>query len=796
MKRKLARERGVSLITLSITVIIIVLITGMMIYNAKDGIYIKNLQALQNDIQNLREKVSEYYNEYGKIPASVEYANTENIANLESVLNTQEKSEESKFYVIDLKAMKGITLNYGEDYETIKDTQDITTVNSVADLYIINNLTHNIFYVQGIGVKQNDVTAMYYTDYTEPDNTYVDFRYVDGVKIPEGFYYVGGNKNEGIVISDVKQDDLSNSKGGNQFVWVPVENFYEFEREDFGNQGIGKNNFIATGPTDSKYYEEEGDGSAFGTETEKMYQSVKIYKGFYIGRFEAGIEADTERTSSSTIEDDVVVKKDKYVYNFINWSDSNDVETGGAVEKAKSMYQDEEIYEVTSTLCYGVQWDAVMRWINQDEGLSNIITDSSLVGNYSGTLEKTGSSDEYKIKNIYDMAGNVAEWTNEVYSTDYRDSRGGSYDDSGSSYPISYRASGSPTNSLSDIGFRVSLYLNVDKNQWSETYTETKKYTDINGDVAYIPKGFQVSLSPAMNEIQNGLVIRDGTGDATTDGSEFVWVPVEDSSKFVRADWDSWSGDLDESPPVLSSDYRENETTYEYIQMKNSVMTYGGFYVARYEAGINGTTDTTTTNDTNKQTQDGSVKPVSKANVGVWNFISWGGTSTAEATDGYQGNDTADGAVKVARSMYPDIDKITEYALPETATNDTGVKSTLIYGVQWDAIMEWMKGIENNSATKEFPQNKYILDATGKGAYEMTSPKMTALKDSYAVKNIYDMAGNLIEWTNEADSGSSRVYRGGSYSYLGSKVATAFRRTYKNPEYNGDNVGFRVALYL
>ena len=58
---------------------------------------------------------------------------------------------------------------------------------------------------------------------------------VDGVTIPKGFYHVAGTtKNDGLVISDVEGDDLDNSKGENQFVWVPVEEG-EFKRSDWEN---------------------------------------------------------------------------------------------------------------------------------------------------------------------------------------------------------------------------------------------------------------------------------------------------------------------------------------------------------------------------------------------------------------------------------------------------------------------------------------------------------------------------------------------------------------------------------
>ncbi len=69
MRKFLRNQRGITLISLTIAVIILILITSILIYNARDGIYIKNYSYLQNDIQNLRDKVSSFYNEYGSIPA-------------------------------------------------------------------------------------------------------------------------------------------------------------------------------------------------------------------------------------------------------------------------------------------------------------------------------------------------------------------------------------------------------------------------------------------------------------------------------------------------------------------------------------------------------------------------------------------------------------------------------------------------------------------------------------------------------------------------------------------------------
>ena len=101
-------------------------------------------------------------------------------------------------------------------------------------------------------------------------------------------------------------------------------------------------------------------------------------------------------------------------------------EKGGAVETARGMYPGK------STLCYGVQWDAVMRWISKDSNLSKYLTNSDGKGNYkdkdsSNNPANTGSNPAYQMKNIYDMAGNVHEWTMEASYTLFRVHRGGNY---------------------------------------------------------------------------------------------------------------------------------------------------------------------------------------------------------------------------------------------------------------------------------------------------------------------------------------------------------------------------------
>lgn len=216
MKGKIKQEKGITMTALVITVITLLILTNVMIYNTQSSLNINKLTNLYNDIELLRDKISTYYNEYGKIPAETKYTNTNGLS---SVLSTQ--NDTGNFYVIDLEAMQGIILNYGKDYEKVKNNK--TNANNYTDLYIINEDSHNIFYVKGIEIKEKDERKIYYTDYTQPDETIIDLRYIDGILIPNGYYYIGKTKdksgNESIVISNVQGETVDTSKT-NQYVWT------------------------------------------------------------------------------------------------------------------------------------------------------------------------------------------------------------------------------------------------------------------------------------------------------------------------------------------------------------------------------------------------------------------------------------------------------------------------------------------------------------------------------------------------------------------------------------------------
>ena len=138
------------------------------------------------------------------------------------------------------------------------------------------------------------------------------------------------------------------------------------------------------------------------------------------------------------------------------------------------MYPEEDVnYGAVSTLIYGAQWDTALRFIGAynvgEDEYDTYATNSTGMGNYSGkngaddiastsAPAECGARDGFRQKNIYDMAGNVREWTMEKYSA-HRVARGGCYYDSVSDYPASRRIDYFVFKANSYYGFRVGLYI-------------------------------------------------------------------------------------------------------------------------------------------------------------------------------------------------------------------------------------------------------------------------------------------------------------------------------------------------
>ncbi len=267
------------------------------------------------------------------------------------------------------------------------------------------------------------------------------------VPLPGGFHYVGGDIETGLVISDKTGDTLDSSgvNMGNQFVWIPVSGEADLTRTEFDRTTGQPTAGLGTGYTEpyAKGYSTEK------SEYDTMKAQVLKYGGFYIGRFEAGVNSTTLRTGVTTAKP-VVCKKGVAPYNYVPWgkamNDASEIEgKSGAAYLAKSMYANSN--SVTSTLTYGCEWDAMCRYIG----------DSQRTTPKKSGPELTGSVATDVSKNIYDLAGNCSEWTMEAYSTYARVLRGGNFY---SAYPVSNRRNDyGPTSYNYNNSFRPTLYI-------------------------------------------------------------------------------------------------------------------------------------------------------------------------------------------------------------------------------------------------------------------------------------------------------------------------------------------------
>ena len=283
---------------------------------------------------------------------------------------------------------------------------------------------------------------------------------VDGVQVPADFVYVGGTKDSGLVISD-NANDKDKYKGqttvgtdleGNQFVWIPVDDIADYKRTWYTGL-YGFSSYSETLPDDEK-------------------TSVEVNKGYYIGRYEAGDQESTIskalRTSSSSTSNTVVVKAGQAPYNYVTRTQAKSLAEGFSEKKGYT--------SVTSKLVSSYAWDTAIAFIqktNSDYG------SSSAEGNYSDTTftytDITGASKTKEkisgggrivptgqttaVNNIYDMGGNVFEWTTESrpsYTTSPCSMRGGSCAYNSYKESAGYRSSSG--NSYTE-GFRITLFL-------------------------------------------------------------------------------------------------------------------------------------------------------------------------------------------------------------------------------------------------------------------------------------------------------------------------------------------------
>ena len=316
-------------------------------------------------------------------------------------------------------------------------------------------------------------------------------------------------KKEGTIDIGLVIQDAS----GNEYVWVVVPRTTAV----YAKTGLGKTTFTdadytsiendlkeytktyrgSTKYSDTWYADDKNEGwlseTEYKTLKNSMLKSVYENGGFYVGRYEAGI--GTNRTSGSAKNSDgkytiegmptPVTKADAYPYTYVTRT------------QAQNLASNVNSGTKTSSLMFGLQWDLVLAFMSKDTAKvtsTDVLTkNSTTIGNYNDNLwtiknanaqylssgkfvqcqnpfEKessssilltTGADSSFSVQNIYDIAGNVFEWTLE--KTSYGRApcveRGGDCSTNGSSVPAASRSYSTTTYALNrNVGFRLSLW--------------------------------------------------------------------------------------------------------------------------------------------------------------------------------------------------------------------------------------------------------------------------------------------------------------------------------------------------
>ena len=113
----------------------------------------------------------------------------------------------------------------------------------------------------------------------------------------------------------------------------------------------------------------------------------------------------------------------------------------------------------------------------------------------------------------------------------------------------------------------------------------------------------------------------------------------------------------------------------------------------------------------------------------------------------------------------------------------------MIYGVQWDATMDWLKATKFQTDTSKVDE-----DSSSWENYSSGSKIDTGSNTTYEANGIFDLAGNCWEWTQEAYSTYYRIIRGGIYDHSGSYGPASDRNI--SLDFSSSYVSSRATLYM
>ena len=306
------------------------------------------------------------------------------------------------------------------------------------------------------------------------ENTTIYDEYSNPVKVPAGFKLTtdsGTDVTKGIVIEDVNAGDINTL--GNQYVWVPIGDVKTDAEGKIITINLGRYNFDAM--YNSETQQVEGTGEAELKQAANDYTNVveidtgtsynfketiieadnitakdlgdfitkaKNAGGYYIGRFEAG------KVNENT--DTFNIKKGQEVYNNITQSRAADL--------ARNLYNGNSNFQ--SDLINSYAWNTAIVFIQTFSGDINYSKQRPLQTTLTETGNACDSNNNYDVKcNIFDISGNVCEWSTETSTNDANPcvGMGGSY--YSNNFYVALRTGFSTNHFGLAVGFRSILYL-------------------------------------------------------------------------------------------------------------------------------------------------------------------------------------------------------------------------------------------------------------------------------------------------------------------------------------------------
>ena len=367
---------------------------------------------------------------------------------------------------------------------------------------------------------------------------------------------------------------------------------------------------------------------------------------------------------------------------------------------------------------------------------------------------------------------------------------------------------------------------------FSNIYSETQKYTDVNGDIAYIPAGFSVGTSKYINTVENGLVIQDELGN------QFVWVPVENALANGTTYPTSTSSTSTYKPMAI---YQDNSTEYyqSLIYLFNTSAKSLSYVSSSYKLGnanyrepsiLTGSADDGYTWDLESLAEiTGSSYD---AYLGYYkNYLKFSSAiefgkykneeykNMIDSIEYYKGfyvgryetsvDSTASANTAVAQSqankkvLDNSDEKQREYRMiyyqdsnrneKNPYYNNSSVTSSMIWNAQYDAMLNW---ILNKT------DNKEKLFSTTLGNHKTaTTADLSGTNIDDLTNNIYDLGGNVMELTQGSYSTTQNMVRGGyfykSSSYPGTNKMTSISGwSIANYGTSCNFIGTRMTLYL